>query len=61
MITIEQAETIHRISVENFGGAQGIRDMAALESALARPFQTFGGDELYPFVVEKAAALIESI
>jgi death-on-curing protein len=33
----------------------------ALESALKRPFQSFEGSDLYPDVVEKAAALIESI
>lgn len=61
MITVNQAEKIHRAVVENFGGAQGIRDLPALESALSRPFQTFGGNDLYPSVLEKAAALIESI
>ena len=61
MITVDQAEAIHQLSVNNFGGALGIRDVAALESALARPFQTFAGKDLYPSVIEKAAALIESI
>jgi death-on-curing protein len=32
-----------------------------LKSAIARPFQTFGGEELYPTPEEKAAALCESI
>jgi death-on-curing protein len=39
----------------------GIRDISLLESALARPFQTFGGDDLYATPYEKAAALLESI
>jgi death-on-curing protein len=39
----------------------GIRDSGALESALARPFQTFGGEDLYPDFFTKAAAIAESI
>lgn len=34
----------------------GIRDLGGLESALARPFQTFGGEDLYPDFFTKAAA-----
>ena len=32
-----------------------------MESAIARPFKTFDGKDLYPSVLEKAASLIESI
>ena len=39
------------------GGSAGIRDFGALESALAQPRMTFDGDELYPTIVDKAAAL----
>lgn len=39
------------------GGAVGIRDLGALESALAQPRMTFDDKELYPTLVEKAAAL----
>ena len=37
--------------------APGVRDLNALDSALAQPRMTFGGADLYPTVVEKAAAL----
>lgn len=47
MISIEQALKIHTIAIEKFGGADGVRDIGGLESALARPFQTFGGEDLY--------------
>ena len=47
--------------MEQSGGAVGIRDLAALESALAQPRMTFGGVELYPTVAEKAAALAFSL
>lgn len=39
----------------------GIRDEGALKSALARPHATFGGQLLYPTLLEKAAALLESL
>lgn len=39
------------------GGSSGLRDLNALESALAQPRMTFGGDDLYPTLVDKAAAL----
>jgi death on curing protein len=61
MIKIEEVEKIHEILVENFGGAKGIRDKASLESAINRPYQTFGGVDLYANSIEKAAALFESI
>ena len=61
MIPIKEVEQLHRILIDKFGGAHGIRDNSALESALARPFQTFDKKELYPSVTEKAAALMESI
>lgn len=61
MIPITQAEQIHSVLIEKFGGSKGTRDQNALLSALARPFQTFGSKELYPSPIEKAASLIESI
>ncbi len=61
MISIKQALQIHTIAIEKFGGANGVRDMGGLESALARPFQTFGGEDLYPSIFEKSAAIGESL
>ena len=61
MILVKEVELLHRILIDKFGGSHGIRDNAALESAIARPFQTFDGNDLYPSVLEKAASLIESI
>lgn len=39
------------------GGASAIRDLGALESALAQPRATFADDDLYPSLAEKASAL----
>jgi death-on-curing protein len=38
-----------------------VRDLALLESAVARPRATFGSKDLYPDLWEKAAALMESL
>jgi death on curing protein len=48
---------LHRRLIEQFGGASGVRDQAALESSIGQPLQSFGGEELYAGVVAKAAAL----
>ena len=61
MISVKQALEIHEILVKQFGGLMGIRDLGGLESALARPFQTFGGEDLYSDFFAKAAAIGESI
>ena len=45
-----------RVLVEG-GGSSAVRDLGALESALAQPRMTFGEEDLYPSLVDKAAAL----
>ena len=52
---------IHNHALERFGGMPSVRDMGALESAIAQPYQTFGGIDLYPTPAEKAAILAFSI
>jgi death-on-curing protein len=61
MITVEMAERVHTLLVAEFGGATGLRDLGGLEAALARPYQTFGGQELIPTPEGKAAAMLEGI
>jgi len=61
MITIDIAEEFHNIIINQFGGGKGIRDTGSLLAALARPYATFDGQDLYPTAVEKAAAIFESI
>jgi death-on-curing protein len=48
---------LHRRLLQETGGAPGIREFGALESAIAQPKATFGGIDLHPTLVEKAAAL----
>jgi death-on-curing protein len=52
---------LYRRVLEETGGTSGIRDDGLLQSALARPQASFGGQDLYPTVFEKAAALLESL
>ena len=61
MITVAQAEQIHNVLINKFGGLTGIRDKPGLEAALARPHATFDGHELYAEPVDKAAAIFESL
>jgi death on curing protein len=61
MIPTKGVEQIHKLLIDTFGGSHGIRDLSALESALARPFQTFDSKELYSTPIDKAASLIKSI
>ena len=48
---------LHRRLIDQSGGMAGIRDLGLLEASLAQPRQTFGGIDLYPELIEKAAAL----
>ena len=61
MILIEDVLMIHENSIKDFGGSRGVRDVGLPESAIARPFQTFGGEDLYPSPFAKAAAVGESL
>ncbi len=56
-LTKEQILLLHTQLIETTGGSNGIRDMGLLESALESPFQSFGGEELYPSIQAKAARL----
>ena len=61
MITVAKAERVHGWLVAEFGGATGLRDPGGLEACLARPYQTFGGEDLYPDAIGKAAAILEGV
>jgi death on curing protein len=61
MILLKDILSLHLFSINLYGGGEGIKDLGGLESAIARPFATFGGVYLYPTSFEKAAAIGESI
>ncbi|MDZ7291453.1 MAG: type II toxin-antitoxin system death-on-curing family toxin [candidate division KSB1 bacterium] len=52
---------MHETIIAETGGLPGLRDAALLHSAVARPFATFAGKELYESDFEKAAALFHSL
>lgn len=60
-ITPEQAIYYQQKIVEETGGSIGLRDLGLLESALARPQASFDGEDLYPTILDKAAALFHSL
>jgi len=57
IISREQILFLHKKITESSGGTEGIRDENLLDSAIKSPFQTFGGIDLYPTIMEKAARL----
>lgn len=57
ILSKEQILQLHANLIKTTGGSAGIRDERMLDSALNNPFQSFGGDELYPSIQAKAAQL----
>ncbi len=60
-LTAAQALFIHGRLIVETGGASGIRDLGLLEAAVARLQATFDGEDLYPDLAAKAAALMASL
>jgi death-on-curing protein len=56
-LALGEVVELHRRLLEATGGAPGIRDFGALESAIAQPKATFGSVDVYPALIEKATAL----
>ena len=56
-LTKEQILLLHTQLIETTGESDRIRDMGLLESAFESPFQSYGGEELYPSIQAKAARL----
>ncbi|PAW93700.1 hypothetical protein CKK33_09420 [Mucilaginibacter sp. MD40] len=61
MIDLQIVEEYHNALIDQFGGNKGVRDIAGLEAALARPYMTFDQQDLYPTAIDKAAAVFESV
>lgn len=57
ILSKEQVLMLHEQLIKATGGSAGIRDEGMLDSALSNPFQSFGGEELYPSIQAKAARL----
>jgi len=52
-LTKEQVLLLHKAIYDRYGGSYGVRDEGLLDSALEAPFQTFGGQDLYPGDMDK--------
>ena len=57
-LTVEIVREIHAEAIACFGGSDGVRDLALLESAVAAPQASFGGQSVYADVGEIAAAYL---
>ncbi|MEM9835924.1 MAG: Fic family protein [Bacteroidota bacterium] len=61
MIKLESVLSVHKILINRYGGAYGVRDSGLLDASINRPYSTFGGQDLYDTPEKKAAAILESI
>lgn len=55
-VTKDEALTLHRASLDMYGGTDGVLNEGMLESALAQPRQQFGGEYAHAFPFGMAAA-----
>lgn len=60
-LKLAEVVSLHDALIATTSGASGIREPGIVESAHAQPLATFGGDDLYPDLVDKAAALAFSL
>ena len=47
-LSFQEVISLHSLLIPQSGGSSGLRDRGALESAVAQPEASFGGEELYP-------------
>jgi len=57
-LTLDEVQEMHEQQIELYGGSHGVRDLGALESAVATPQATFGGEFLHPTIASMAAAYL---
>ncbi len=60
-ISLEEVLELHDDQISSFGGTPGVRDEGLLESALAQPQATFGGELLHPTIAAQAPAYLYHI
>ena len=47
-LSVRDVLLLHHLAIDESGGSHGLRDLGLLESAVARPRASFGGQDLYP-------------
>lgn len=60
-LTVKDVLLLHNLVIDESGGSHGLRDLGLLESAVARPQASFGGEDLYTTIFIKAGALVHSL
>ena len=60
-LTFEQILELHALVIKETGGSIGLRDLGRLEASIATQSQNVFGEELYPTIEDKTAAIIRSI
>ncbi len=60
-LSIAEVLALHERLIASSGGSMGVRDLGALESAVAQPHAAFAQQDLYPSLTSKAAALCFSL
>jgi death on curing protein len=60
-LSTEQVVTLHQRLTGPLSGDPGIGDLRALDAAVSKPSLTFDGDDLYPSLPAKAAALLHAL
>ncbi len=57
-LDVDDVLEIHSMQLEAFGGSAGLRDRGLLESAVAQPRSSFGGDYNHDGLFDMAAAYL---
>ena len=57
-LSLDEVLEIHEQQIEGYGGSSRLRDAAGLESAVATPQATFGGEYLHTSIPAMAAAYL---
>jgi death-on-curing protein len=60
-LSAEDILLLHNLVIEETGGLHGARDVGALEASCGRPWASFGGNDLYHSLFQKAGALLHSL
>ncbi len=61
LLTVDEIQALHSKLIQKTGGLDGLRDMGLLESAVYSADNSFGDEEQYPTLEEKAARLAYAI
>jgi len=61
ILSVADVIDLHKKIITATGGLIGIRDLGLLESAVIGCYQSFGGVDLYPDIIQKAARIAYAI